>query len=220
MNNYISKALAPLLFAFSISANAQSNLPVKNPPITMETMVGDRGLAYQTIISKKFQSAPRFGFFSVNSFVAEWDTKKVDDLMLQGHLTYDLTKGFSINAGFHYVHATGVRPTLSMLYTYANPTWLVVAFPRVDLVSKPNVELFSLVEYKPKINENWKFYSRLQAMYVHNPSEETHQKSGLALRAGVTFKEFTFGAGYNFDSYGPMKHEMHNIGGFVSVLLF
>lgn len=46
------------------------------------------------------------------------------------------------------------------------------------------------------------------------------KKSGLALRAGATIREFTFGEGYNFDSYRPMKYEMHNIGCFISILFF
>lgn len=199
---------------------AQEQAPVQNPPVWVETMAGDRGAFVQMMITKRFQSIPKLGFFSVSSIVGEWDKRQVDDLMLQAHLTYEFYKGFTVNAGFHHTPMTGIRPTAGIMYSFANPVWTVVAFPRVDLTSEPNVEMFGLVEYKPKINEKLNFYSRVQGMYVHNPDMDAHQKSGLALRAGVSYREFTVGAAFNADWYGPDKMNINNIGGFISFLLF
>jgi len=219
-----SKLSALILLGILLSSTthtpAQEGLLVKNPPIVMETMVGDRGLFYQIMIDKKFQSIPRLGFFSVSSVVGEWNTRKVDDLMIQAHLTYQVYKGLTINGGFHHTPMTGIRPTAGLMYSYANPKWTVVIFPRTDLTAKANVELFGLAEYKPKITDKLNFYSRVQGMYVQNPSMDAHQKSGLVLRAGVSYREFTVGAAFNADYYGPDKTNINNTGGFISVALF
>lgn len=199
---------------------AQELTPVPNPPIMVEAMAGDRGVFVQMMTMKRFRSVPKLGFFSVSSIVGEWDKKEVDDMMLQAHLTYEIYKGFTVNAGFHHTPMTGMRPTAGIMYSYANPTWTIVAFPRVDLASTPNLEMFALVEYKPKISEKLNFYSRAQGMYVHNPDLDMHQKSGLALRAGISYREFTVGAAFNSDWYGPLKTNINHIGGFVAVALF
>lgn len=105
-------------------------------------------------------------------------------------------------------------------YTYASPVWTVVLFPHVDLSSKPDVEMFGIAEYKPAITATLNFYSRIHGMYVYNPNTELHQKSGLALRAGINYREFTLGAGFSSDWYGPGKKNLNNLGMFVSIALF
>lgn len=208
-----------LIFISQVSFS-QEHTPVQNPPILVETMAGNRGIFVQGMVSKKFQSIPKLGFFSVNNIVGEWNKNQVDDLMLQAHLTYEFYKGITLNTGFHYTPMTGIRPMAGIMYSWVNPVWTVVLFPRTDLTSKPNVEMFGLTEYKPKINEKLTFYSRVQGMYAYNPDMEAHQKSGIGLRAGISFKVFTVGAAYNSDWYGPNKVNIDNIGGFVTFLLF
>jgi hypothetical protein len=90
----------------------------------------------------------------------------------------------------------------------------------VDLSKDRNVDGVVLVEYKPRINERWRFYSRLQGMYAHNTEKGTHSRSFATARAGFSFKDFTFGAGTNIDYYGPIKHNENSFGGFISCLLF
>lgn len=214
------KILTVVLTFISQVSFSQEHIPVQNPPILVETMAGDRGLFVQGIVNKKFQSIPKLGFFSVNSIVGEWNKNQVDDLMLQAHLTYEFYKGFTVNSGFHYTPVTGIRPMAGIMYSWANPVWTVVLFPRTDLTSKPNVEMFGLLEYKPNINEQLNFYSRFQGMYVHNPDMDAHQKSGIGIRGGISFREFTVGAAYNSDWYGSHKVNIDNFGGFVTFLLF
>lgn len=214
------KTLTVLLLLLTQTLFAQEQSQPKNPPVILETMMGSRGAFVQMMISKKFQSLPRFGVFTVSSVVGERGKKRVDDLMMQGHLTYEFYRGFTVNAGFHHTPMTGLRPTAGIMYTLASPIWTLVLFPRVDLMARPDVEMFGMLEYKPEINNKLKFYSRFQGMYVHNPDQDIHQKSGLALRAGLSYREFTFGAGFSSDWYGPDKANLNNLGGFVSFLLF
>ncbi len=92
--------------------------------------------------------------------------------------------------------------------------------PRVDLSKDASIETLGIVEYKPAINDTWRFYSRLQGTYVHAMKDDFHARSYIRGRVGLTYKEFTFGVGANMEYYGPMKHNENNIGGFLQVLLF
>jgi len=210
----------------SVKAIAQkSEPPTASPtpqiiPVPVETLIGSRGIFLTSTVNKQISSIPNLGFFSVYSLVKEWEANEIDDLMLQAHLTYKIYNGFSAVAGFHYTPASNFRPTVGFMYSYANPDWTIVLFPRIDLTDKPNTEIFGFVEFKPRINDKFRFYSKIQGMYVHNLSHETHEKSGYNLRAGLAYKEFAFGAGFNADSYSPAKINKTNLGLFASFALF
>jgi hypothetical protein len=140
--------------------------------------------------------------------------------MTQASLTFEIAKGFKLSSGFHLTPVTGIRPSAGLIYSFANQNWLVVSNPRVDLAKDVNVEELLLVEYKPKINDKLHFYSRIQCLYGYNTSSHEHSRSYVNTRAGITYREFSFGAGTNIDYYGPMKHNENSFGGFVSFLLF
>lgn len=207
-----------------ISGNAYSQkkveAPVINPPINTELLFSNRGMSFQMIIDKKFKSIPKLGVFSVTSFVGEWDNDKINDYMTQASLTYELVKGLKLAGGFHVTPVKGMRPIAGLIYTKANPTWLLVANSRIDFSKDTNVEGMFLVEYKPKINDKWRFYSRLQALYEYSIVIDMQTRSYVMARAGLSYKEITFGIGTNIDYYGPEKHNENSLGGFLSFLLY
>ncbi|RZK22012.1 MAG: hypothetical protein EOO63_18545 [Hymenobacter sp.] len=56
----------------------------------------------------------------------------------------------------------------ALIYSKATPDWLFVANSRIDFSRDTNIEGMFLVEYKPKINNNWRLYTRIQALYEYN----------------------------------------------------
>ncbi len=171
------------------------------------------------LVNKKLQSMPRLGFFSVTSLVGEWERREISDLMTQGNITYQLVDRFDLSAGFHVTPQTGFKPSAGFIYSYADPDWLVVINPRADLISGGSIEGMTLLEYKPRINENLRFYSRLQGLYGFSPRSGNHSRSYLNVRAGLNYLEFTFGAGANIDYYGPARRNENNVGVFFTVYL-
>lgn len=212
--------LSASLLICTFQAIAQEAPAVKNPPLIMETFAGDRALAYQMIINKKLQSVPKLGFFSVTNFQAEWGEPKVSDYMLQGNLTYSIIKGIDLSGGFIWNPIDGIRPSAGILFSYGNPELLVIANPRIDLTKNANFDILALVEYKPKVSEKLNLYTRAQGLYTQNVGLDFHARSYVMLRAGLTYKDISFGAAANFDWYGPMKHNENNLGGFILVNLF
>lgn len=213
-------SLALLLKPNTTSAqDVTTGQPIYNPPVIVEGLFGNRGMNYQMIVNKKLQSVPKLGFFSVVNILAPWEKEEIKDFMAQGNLTYRLFKGLDLSSGFIYTPFQGAMPSAGLMYSYANPSALLVVNPRFDLANDGSFETMVLAEYKPVIKEQWRFYSRLQGLYALTYDEQKHSRSYLMLRAGLTYKDFTFGAGANLDQYGPFKEYKYNIGGFVSVPL-
>lgn len=216
---YVFVTLLSILSGNIYSQEKNTN-PVLNPPINTELLFSNRGMAFQMIIDKKFKSIPRLGFFNVTYFLGEWDDDKINDYMTQSSLTYEIVKGLKVSGGFHITPVKGMRPILGLIYTRVNRNWLFVANSRIDFSKDTNVEGLVLAEYKPKISENWSFYSRIQALYEYNTKIDMQTRSYIMARAGLSYKELTFGAGTNIDYYGTQKHNENSYGGFVSFLLF
>ncbi|MDQ1166456.1 hypothetical protein [Flavobacterium sp. SORGH_AS_0622] len=222
MTKFFNSAMAALLISStSIFAQVENDTekPNSNPPISIETMAGSRGVMYQLIINKKFQSIP-LGFFSVTNAAATWEKEMTPDIMTQAHLTYTLFKGLDISSGMQYTPVYGFRSVAGLIYSYVSPQMLIIVNPKVDLADDLAAESLALIEYRPKINDKLNFYSRLQGMYGFIPKSGIHNRSYIMLRAGIGYKEFAFGAASNIDWYGPIKHNENNFGVFVSALLF
>lgn len=202
-----------------LQAQATDSSAVKNPPIAAEALLGTRGMAFQIITNKKFQTLPRLGFFSVTNLVGQWDQRQVNDYMTQGNLTYRIIKGLDVVSGFHATNVTGFRPTAGLMYTYANPEFLMVLSPRADLMKNGTVEGLLLIEYKPPISNTLQMYTRIQALYGQSTGAGLHERSYIMARAGITYHEFTLGLGTNLDWYGPTKHYEENFGGFILLQL-
>lgn len=221
LEKYALLIITALFITSHISAQEKiSKQSVINPPVGVEGLFGNRGMTYQLIINKKMQSVPRLGVFSVTNLVAEWDSSPMTDVMTQSSLTYLLFKGLDLAAGFHYTPVTGIRPSAGVMYSFGTPEFLFVANPRIDLRRDAAAELMMLSEYKPRLNGEWALYTRLQGLYGLMVDNTSHARSYIQLRAGLTYKDITFGLGANFDWYGPLQQYEQNIGGFVSINLF
>ncbi|MEN2399387.1 hypothetical protein GKZ90_0006340 [Flavobacterium sp. MC2016-06] len=222
MNDILRIPLVLLVCAITFHSFGQENQKkeFQNPPVNVEALVGSRGISFQMIIDKKIESLPQLGFFSVIDMNSDWSEKKTDDLMVQANLTLELAKGFRLYGGFHHTVVTGLRPSAGLIYSFVNQKWTIILAPRIDLQKDPNIEGIALVEFKPKLNENWRMYFRVQALYSYMTEIEDHGRSYIRSRAGLSYKEISFGAGANIEYYGPMKQNENNIGFFTNVLLF
>lgn len=177
-------SLAAIVLCAGINVNAQETtpVPVQNPPVNVEIMPGSRGVSFQLILDKKLRSAPKIGFFGVTDFNSDWGNDQLSDMMVIGKATVDLVKGLKFGAGFQS-NPGGIRPSAALIYTYANPDWLVIAMPRVDLTKNATLETLGIIEYKPAINDEWRCYSRLQGTYVHAMKADFYTRSYLRARA-------------------------------------
>lgn len=204
---------------FSFAQN-KDEIKVENPPVIVESLFGNAGYAAQMTVNKSFSSFPKFGIFSVTDMSSKWGEKNPKDLMNQIHLTYQFGKGFQLLTGTHFTPVSGLRPNAAIMYTYVSKSWLISIMPRIDLSKNATWEGFAMLEYTPQLSENWKLYTRAQGVYCAVLDNGDHARSYLKLRAGVVYKEFRFGLGANFDTYGPERVSKENYGIFLAIRLF
>ncbi len=213
-----------ILFAagiFPLLFNSQTNVPVSNPPVLFEALAGNKGFASQMTVNKAFEGNKRLGFFSVANISSKWGEDNSRDAMIQANLTFEVLKNFRLLGGSHYTPNTGLRPTAGFMYSKNFNDFLLIVNPRFIGFSKSSIaEGFVMMEYKPKIGENWKGYYRFQGLYSETIKDGEHTRSYLMLRVGVSYKTITFGAGANFDSYGLFKASKQNYGVFAAARLF
>ncbi len=92
--------------------------------------------------------------------------------------------------------------------------------PRVDLQQGPGLEALALVEYRPAIHGNdWRLYSRVQALYNHDTGSGAHARSYVFTRLGISYEDVTVGAAANVDWYGPRALGKSNLGGLLRLAL-
>lgn len=200
---------------------SQTETPVSNPPVIFEALAGNKGLASQMTVNKAFEGSKRFGFFSVANISSKWSEDHSKDAMIQANITFEVIRNLRLVGGSHYTPNTGLRPTAGFMYSKNFKDFLLVVNPRLIGFSGSSIaEGFIMMEYKPGISENWNLYSRIQGLYSETIKDGGHARSYLMLRLGMSYQWVTFGAGANFDSYGPIKESKQNYGVFAAVRLF
>lgn len=185
-------------------------------PIPVEVMAGHDRLFFQMVVKKKFTPESRFGFLSVSAFSAAYDNNSDDlDIALPVLVNYTFYKGFAVVAGATVNNKVGAGPQVGVQHSFANKEWVAVTIASLFLNEKRNAEIFGIYEYKPALSAKVNLYTRLQLLYAHSTSDDTHARSFLQLRAGLKMNALNFGLGANLDQYGPDKTYKPNYGIFL-----
>jgi len=207
-----------LICFHSVLVSAQESLPdiTPSPPIPAEFMIGSDRLTYQIVVNKSFSSKSKFGFLSVSTFAVDYkNDKSENDYMTPAFLNYRLIGGFGLTSGVAVNSNWGFRPFNGLQYVFANRKILALIVSGFYLTESHNFETLALIEFKPKFNNEWALYSRLQVLVSQNMEYDNHDRSYVYGRLGVSYKSVGFGLGTNLDWYGPAKISKENYGIFV-----
>src|SRR5690625_22894 len=192
----------------------------ENPPVNVEFSIGNKGTNTEIFINKKLESFPRLGAFSATNLITNWGEGRPLDIMHEAAITYQIFSGLDVATGYNYTDLNGVIGSAYLMYTHLGKKHLFVVVPRLDLKKRPDYELFSFIELTPKLNDEWRWYSRFQGLYVMSSQKNVHQRSYLSARLGFSYREFSFGLAGDWDYFGPTKEYFNNYGIFVSSDLF
>jgi hypothetical protein len=130
-------------------------------------------------------------------------------------VSYNLYKGFGVTTGISLNNVSGFSPTAGIQYAHTSRTILLVFAPNINLTNSHNVEGVFVSEYRPVLKRNLSLYTRLQGFYNYDLKYKSHQRSYINTRLGLSIGLFSFGAGANFDWYGPLKIYKENYGPFL-----
>lgn len=204
--------------AFS-SANGQSSGNDVRSPIPIEVMFGNEEVNYLTILDLPIDQPSGFGYFGVISALIPYENERSsNEIVISNSLTYNFSGKFDALSGLQLHYAKGAVPYLGVQYFSANPTWLILFSPNLQLAPTTNFEGVGIVEYKPAISNDLRLYSRLQAIYNQNFTAGTHERSFIYTRLGISWKKVRFGTGFNLDFYGSDKTREIGYGLFINHL--
>jgi hypothetical protein len=202
-----------LILVFAVKINAQEFV---QKPIPIELVLGNSRLGLQSIINKNLPESKRFSFFSVTNFESDYSQNSNSlDFINNSQISFEIYKGFGISSGGNINKVTGLSPTLGLQYVFANPKWLFVVTPNLIFTTRNTASLLSILEYKPKLTDQLKVYSRVQGLYNHNIKSSAHERSYLQLRIGIEYKKYQFGLASNLDYFGPNRSFKENYGVFI-----
>ncbi|CAM4249207.1 hypothetical protein SAMN06265348_1077 [Pedobacter westerhofensis] len=207
-------------------ANSKTeNIPAESAPVPIELFAGNKGFAFQLIVSKQFSAGSKFGFFNVTNFAGDYkQTNQTTSFLSQSFVTAEIWKGISAATGISAIGSSTtpleVRPTAGLQYLLASRDILLVVIPRFDLSQTYNFETFAVLEYKPMLSKNWGIYTRLQGLYNYNTKLGYHEISEINLRLGLAYKSFQFGLASIHDFYGPEAINVNNYGLFIKTNIF
>ena len=186
------------------------------PPISLEAVFGNNRTNFQ--LSMNRQIIGNFRYNNITIATAPYDHKKeTAELIMVNSFIYQFHRNFGASGGLQYHFKKGLVPNVAFHASYASPEWLLVLTPYLNFLPDRNSETIALVEFKPKLNETFRLYTRAMGLYNHNLTQNAHDRSFYYFRLGLTHRQFTFGAAANFDYYGPKKMYKDNFGGFVKV---
>lgn len=219
-----TKGVLMLLFIALVSNKAVAQEPGLKPtaPIPLELFFAGESWSSQLVLDKKFGPNSKLGYFGLTYINANYDNDEyLRESVNLSLLKYDLFKGISVLGGALYNSHWGFRPYAGAQYAYHTKTFMGMVNSGFHLTETKNFETIAMLEYRPVIKGAWSLYTRTQGMYsLITDTESVHDRSHFYARLGVSYKNYSFGAAYNYDCYSPMKIANDRFGIFLGVLMF
>ena len=200
------KIILPLLTLFCIT-----NL-VEAQYMGAEVMVGNKNYWYQHALYLPIHKS-RFSISHSSSMHLMYQEKDKNEVMSQSYVTYPLTSFLRAAVGTFYATKPGISPALALQFGLSQKHVKLLVVPRIDLKNNGSVEVMTLLEYTLPINDQFNFYSKVQAMTNYGPYN--HNRSYQNFRLGLRTQKTTFGLALNVDERGSEKETLHSWGVFL-----
>ena len=201
-----------LIFFISTDLFAQE----KEPSIPVEIMPGHNRYFFQMVLKRQFTPESKLGFFTVTTFTSTYESNSPENrITIPVQIDYEFGKGLSAFVGTRINSFAGFTPIVGPKHTYVSRNILAITLLSYYANGKKEGQALGIYEFKPRLNDKWSIYTRLQFMYIRNFEENQHNRSYIYLRAGVRHGSWNFGVGANLDRFGPNKDVVENYGPFL-----
>lgn len=187
----MKKIIFPLLLLLSYEISAQ---------ISIQGYAGAKEAEVLGIFDKDFKT--KWNYFASGTVSYGYDSKKLNAEVYQ-NINYSIGKNWGVSGGIH-VSNEDVMPSVGLAFLKEKGDFGINLFPALTY-SFNNKEvgfgLYTLMEYTPKINERFNFYSML--IVESDFSFKEHQSSSQVIRLGIeTRKKVQFGIGSTISQTG------------------
>lgn len=162
---------------------------------TVVDMFGGLSFAKNEIwLDKPITDSSKFEFFGYSSYKINYNNQALNNFFYYATLSYEIGKGFGIATG-GYTSTEGFLPILALNYCYESKNWFIDLFPSIEIRKKPNAEMFAIIQFRPKINNNVRLFSQMIANCSFNNKQFFYFEQNL--RFGIDVQNFQFGLGVN-----------------------
>lgn len=174
-------------------------IQIKAQPIPVELMMGNKYGTVNLSLNRNFSQDSKLGIFHMNTVQFNFKDELKNSFLLQDLVYLETFKNLRIAAGVVYSKG-GFNTTAGLQYVYSDEKLVFLCAPRVNLESDISYDVMTIVQYKPEINNNIKFFTRVQMLNLFN--SEGNIKSYQWMRLGLEIKGIQLGLAANLDEYG------------------
>lgn len=184
--------------------------------ISIQAYGGNKETEILGIYDKDFgNNGNKWNYFASGTIGYDYNLKKVNPELYQ-NINYGIGKNLGVSAGVH-ISDKDIMPSVGLAYGKTNDVFGISLFPALTYstdVKEFGLGLYTLMEYTPKINERFNFYSML--IVESDFSFKEHQASSQVIRLGLeNRKKMQFGIGSNISQAGSSFETDINFGVFI-----
>ncbi len=178
----------PLLFFFSAKSQSIEIMPGNNFVFT--------DLQFFKPLDKKFRTTI---FSRTRARLTYDDDENGVNFFSGAYLNYTTKTGFG-GTLIGRMNNFGSDMDLGIHYYRKIKSFSIYALPSISLSQKNTYSWFSIVKYRPTLNDQWKMYTSVELFSVFNKSD--HVISTQRVRIGLEYRSYQFGLAMNISEFG------------------
>ena len=202
-----------LAFLF-LKSEARAQIPV-------EIFAGDEKASFDLLFFKFFKNKAgqnsKFLFFSRERALMDYKQTSGSNLPQFGFteaISYNhpALKGFApVVVG--QILNRGIFAKTGVQYAHVSTTFTVFGWSVVELDEKPDIDVFLLLRYTPKLSKKWHLFSQIELINALPTDKTAHFNFTQRLRLGLKKADWQFGVGSDFSTIGKKTYTAsQNIG--------
>ena len=165
--------------------------PVSFAQFVIEPFVSEDNLILESWYFNTIDQSKRLSVFSLNEINHNYDTESTSFLSY-GVVGFDWKKGFGPIVGWRFSPYTAAA-LAGVQYGFYRENFFAIVNVSSELKSNPNLELYSMIQYRRPITEKLKGFTQLQIS--KNFVDANHAFSLYRLRVGGDFGKIQTGIG-------------------------
>ena len=195
-------------FLMTIFLLVGANLRSQN---VLEVLAGNKQAHYINYFNKDLDSTAKWNFFNLNRFTVNYKDKALNNVSIEGQLTYQFKPWIGLSAGGGFYGELFV-PTIGLSLSYMNKKedFFIQMYPTIGFAEgqvAPSV--LGIIGYSPKFSKNWGLSS--QIIFSADPVEASQ-----IIRIGANYKDkVQFGIGIDMLQNFETKNSNYNFGPFI-----
>lgn len=157
----------------------------------IEPFVSDENLILESWYFNTIDKSKRLSIFSLNEANYNYDSESTSFLSY-GVVGFDLIKGLGPVAGWRFSQYSSAA-LAGLQYGFYRENFFAILILNSELKKDPNLEFYSIIQYRRQLSEKLKAFSQLQIS--KNFTTDNHSFSLYRLRLGVDLGKVQTGIG-------------------------